>query len=162
MPHASKEDRRAYERRYWAERVALRRRHRYYQDKARHANRRARIYGVPGSITTADVRQLLDGAICHYCHKPDEAMTLDHRHPMHAGGPNIVANIVPACGSCNKSKWRQDLPHRWSRTHDSCIGCGRADRKHIAKGFCNPCYLSRFGARAKARAERGSVPTPGD
>lgn len=30
---------------------------------------------------------------------------------------------------------------RWSKSHESCIGCGTTDRKHNAKGLCVSCYV---------------------
>ena len=32
----------------------------------------------------------------------------------------------------------------WSRDHEQCRGCGRTDRKHMAKGLCNPCYQTEY------------------
>lgn len=43
---------------------------------------------------------------CRYCRCELSAKTatLDHRIPLHHGGTNWLANIVPACKSCNSSK----------------------------------------------------------
>lgn len=40
------------------------------------------------------------------------------------------------------------LKERWHALYDACVGCGRADRPHIAKGCCEGCYRQ---ARAVAR-----------
>jgi len=30
--------------------------------------------------------------------------------------------------------------HFWSANHDSCLRCGKTDKKHEAKGYCKNCY----------------------
>lgn len=32
----------------------------------------------------------------------------------------------------------------WSRNYGSCHGCGRTDRRHMAKGECSACYLRQY------------------
>ena len=32
----------------------------------------------------------------------------------------------------------------WCKNHDCCKGCGTVDRKHMAKGMCNLCYLAQY------------------
>jgi hypothetical protein len=31
-------------------------------------------------------------------------------------------------------------PAGWARGHAACVGCGRTDRPHRARGRCGPCY----------------------
>jgi 5-methylcytosine-specific restriction endonuclease McrA len=44
--------------------------------------------------------------LCPYCNAPLDAlsMTLDHGIPLHSGGTNSWANLVPCCGDCNNIK----------------------------------------------------------
>jgi 5-methylcytosine-specific restriction endonuclease McrA len=48
--------------------------------------------------------------ICNYC--DTEWEHLDHFYPVARGGRHHVDNLVPACQSCNSSKWAED-PHKW-------------------------------------------------
>lgn len=34
----------------------------------------------------------------------------------------------------------------WSRSYSECVGCGRTDRPHMAKGQCASCYQQRYAA----------------
>ncbi|HLO97991.1 MAG TPA: hypothetical protein VK171_05295 [Fimbriimonas sp.] len=43
--------------------------------------------------------------------------------------------------------------NRWSRNHDQCVHCGRADRQHEGKGFCVVCY-GHHRDRSKALARK--------
>lgn len=43
------------------------------------------------------------GNNCFYCDK-DDKQTLDHFVPYSKNGPNCLANLVPACPTCNSSK----------------------------------------------------------
>lgn len=45
---------------------------------------------------------------CIYC-GVTEGLTQDHIIPSSKGGPDIPANIVPACKSCNSSKHNRDI-----------------------------------------------------
>jgi len=67
-----------------------------------HSNRRAEKYGTPGRLKAADVLTL-DGP-CAYC--GGVAGGWDHVVPLVAGGENTLANLVPACYSCNRRKGR--------------------------------------------------------
>jgi 5-methylcytosine-specific restriction endonuclease McrA len=68
--------------------------------------RRARE-AAGGSFTGAEWRALVKeyGFRCGYCGllRPLEP---DHRIPLERGGPNVIANIIPACGPCNRKKGR--------------------------------------------------------
>lgn len=131
-------------------------------DRVKNANRRARLYKVPGRITIDDVRRVMAARRCHYCGESDgdrgnrsRWLTIDHRVPMSGGGPNVFDNLVACCFSCNASKFRGETPGRWSRTRDECARCGKTDRPHTSKGYCSACYQALFGHRAKRKAVHG-------
>lgn len=66
--------------------------------------RRARI-GATAIRFTADQRAAKIaywGGKCWMCGSP--ATSIDHIKPLIAGGPHILANLRPACRSCNSSK----------------------------------------------------------
>jgi 5-methylcytosine-specific restriction endonuclease McrA len=46
------------------------------------------------------------GLKCFYCGMKliEEEMTIDHFHPVAAGGTNAISNLRPACEPCNRSK----------------------------------------------------------
>ena len=141
MPYADPERRRAYHRasNMTPARRAYRRQHRPMMDRVRHANQRARTFGVPGTITVADARAILAVGRCCYCGST-KRLTLDHRISMSQGGPNTVDNIVAACLSCNSSKRDADRPWRWSSAHEACVDCGGTDSRHASRGSCDRCY----------------------
>lgn len=53
---------------------------------------------------------------CVYCGKQLDMKTLtcDHVKPLCRGGTNFIANLVPACRSCNARKWADK---RWKIKH---------------------------------------------
>lgn len=66
-----------------------------------------------GEIKWADLDQDVKKAIvekkaCIYCGCESD-LSMDHLIPLNLGGPDISANIVPACQSCNSSKGAKDL-----------------------------------------------------
>lgn len=71
-------------------------------------NQTAARYGVPGRITSADLRGLIDD--CAYCGGPQVGW--DHIVPMSRGGDNVPSNLVPSCKSCNNSKSTK-TPDEW-------------------------------------------------
>jgi 5-methylcytosine-specific restriction endonuclease McrA len=153
VPHADPAARAAY-RREWKRRNPGR-----YKAEAKiydamtHANERAEKYGAPGRLTQDDVRDVLAIGSCHYC-GTSERLGIDHVQPLHSGGANQRDNLVPACHSCNASKWRQDRPRRWAREHDRCVDCSTTERKHLAKGMCTKCH--RRDRASHERAERAA------
>lgn len=73
--------------------------------------RKAAKRRCPGSgVTRAQWAMILDayGHRCAYCAATGK-LTMDHVDPLAKGGAHDVANVVPACGSCN------------SRKHDSSL-----------------------------------------
>lgn len=149
MPHVDQEERKRYLKAY--KKSENGRRLTALYDRAKNANRRAEKLGAEGRITTADVRAVLhEEAVCAYC-RTAERLTIDHRVPMAAGGPNVRENLVAACLTCNISKKNGDRPGRWSQKHDQCIRCGTTEKKHVSKGRCSRCY------NAETRTERRAV-----
>jgi 5-methylcytosine-specific restriction endonuclease McrA len=67
--------------------------------------RRARRVAAGGSFTRHEWLELIRAfnGVCGYCGKR-ELLTADHRTPLARGGGNDIANIIPACGSCNSRK----------------------------------------------------------
>jgi 5-methylcytosine-specific restriction endonuclease McrA len=49
-----------------------------------------------------------DGYACHYCHRTNVALEVDHVVPLYKGGTNDDSNLVAACHDCNHSKGIQD------------------------------------------------------
>lgn len=64
-----------------------------------------RVAAGAESFTSAEWRALLlgHGPACGYCGKV-APLTADHRVPLSRGGMNVIANIIPACRSCNSRK----------------------------------------------------------
>ncbi len=75
-------------------------------------NYAARRWGDSGRITSAEwvARVTEYGGRCAYCSRP--ATTQDHVVPLSRGGRHEIANVVPACKSCNSSK-RDKLVSEW-------------------------------------------------
>lgn len=67
--------------------------------------RRGLIKGGAGTWSLSEWRSLLDryGLACAYCARPGP-LTADHRVPLSRGGSNEIANLLPACKSCNSRK----------------------------------------------------------
>lgn len=91
------------------ERIANARRARYAANPLK-ANENTRRYRArkTGAATMQFTRAQLSarlevwGGKCWMCGAP--ATSVDHVKPLIAGGPHILANFRPACGSCNSAK----------------------------------------------------------
>lgn len=59
---------------------------------------------VPFSHGEWERHKRLFGGECAYCHRPSEILEMDHVIPLSRGGRHALANIVPACPSCNRTK----------------------------------------------------------
>lgn len=66
---------------------------------------RARARAAEGHFTSAEWRALVEshGRRCAYC-LVVAPLEVDHRIPLKRGGTNWIANILPACGPCNRKK----------------------------------------------------------
>jgi 5-methylcytosine-specific restriction endonuclease McrA len=69
---------------------------------ARNANNRARRLGIPGRVTTDEVRQVMRGA-CVQCGSTSQP-SLDHIQPLSRGGSNTKDNLQRLCFPCNSRK----------------------------------------------------------
>jgi len=80
----------------------------YFNERARHANKRVRTqYGIVDKVTGEELMLLyeLDHA-CTECHidlKPAE-VEFDHTTSLKAGGKHHISNINIKCQKCNKRK----------------------------------------------------------
>jgi len=70
--------------------------------------RRARKRQAPGFYSSEAWLQKCAyyGWKCIYCENPlsEQTVTTDHRKPLSKGGSNWLANLAPACKSCNSRK----------------------------------------------------------
>jgi 5-methylcytosine-specific restriction endonuclease McrA len=66
---------------------------------------RARARQAEGHFTSAEWRGLVEShdGKCAYCLLV-APLEVDHRIPLKRGGTNWIANILPACGPCNRKK----------------------------------------------------------
>ena len=67
--------------------------------------RRARNANAQGTHTAEQLKARFDyhGNKCVYCNSTGN-LHADHMIPLSRGGTNFASNMVPACGSCNRSK----------------------------------------------------------
>lgn len=74
--------------------------------KADHARAAAAVYGCEGEFSPKEWDALVkayDGR-CAYCNGIADPLETDHMTPLSRGGTNYIANVVPACRSCNRHK----------------------------------------------------------
>ena len=87
---------------YIAERTA------YFRGQERQwaHNRRARKLDNGGTFTVAEWLAVVDlwSGTCAYCGMTPEVLHADHATPLSRGGRNDIANILPSCSPCNRSK----------------------------------------------------------
>lgn len=87
-------------------------------DKASRALRglkgRSEKHGTPVEVTKEEIRllfEMFDGS-CAYCGKHPETkrhLHLEHIVALSEGGRNTMANLIPACVSCNSSKHNKPI-----------------------------------------------------
>lgn len=67
--------------------------------------RRARLVGASGSYTVSEWRTKVEllGGVCFYCRKARRDVVVG-TEGLSRGGSNDIANILPACRSCNSRK----------------------------------------------------------
>ena len=156
---------------------------------AEYAERHRSAPGLPLS----QVRKLLakwlrQRRTCAYCAEP--ATTVDHVIPLSRGGDNYEGNLVPACRSCNSSKWaalviewRNDRRPKLTRTKrraaqpkppspekepivkPTCKTCGKTHRR--VSEYCTKCdpevaRKRRIDSRNRYRAKVGLAPSDAD
>lgn len=80
------------------------------------ANRRSRILGIGGKVTSREWRRLKAhyNYTCLRCRKrePDIKLCADHVIPLSLGGSNTINNIQPLCVSCNSIKRTKTTDYR--------------------------------------------------
>ena len=67
-----------------------------------------------------------------------DSFAIDHFIPIHAGGPDTIDNLVPACCACNCQNGRHDIEHMRDQCTRRDAGCPPFNRAQIA-------YLKRRG-----------------
>lgn len=85
--------------------------------KAMRSRREARVRGaacVPFTPAQLSARVAIFGGRCWMCRGPYEH--LDHVKPISKGGAHMLANLRPACASCNSSKKDKWLGPEWTLT----------------------------------------------
>lgn len=83
--------------------------------KVADSRRRALKKGCGGSFTAGEWHAKVEQykGRCHWCGtKVKGKLHADHLIPLSKGGGNTIGNIVPACQSCNLSKWNK-MPSEW-------------------------------------------------
>lgn len=77
-------------------------------------NRQARLANAQGNFTVSGWAEKVryHGWKCFYCKcsLTQETVTVDHRIPLSRKALNWLANLVPACSTCNKKKATKDRP----------------------------------------------------
>jgi 5-methylcytosine-specific restriction endonuclease McrA len=74
--------------------------------RCRNEKRRAWKMRVVNTLTPDQWQEVLGifNNACAYCLRTDLSLTIDHMVPLCKGGAHSVANVVPACQSCNSRK----------------------------------------------------------
>ncbi|MEU1971012.1 HNH endonuclease signature motif containing protein [Microbacterium sp. NPDC019599] len=77
--------------------------------------RRARVSAADNDLTTAEWTAIRDAwAACAYCGATGVPLQRDCVLPISRGGRYTLANVVPACRSCNASKCNDEVTS-WMR-----------------------------------------------
>jgi hypothetical protein len=73
--------------------------------RAKDQGYRARKRAASGSFAGTEWLELVEqyGGVCGYCGAL-APLQAEHRTPLSRGGGNTIANIIPACGRCNRRK----------------------------------------------------------
>ena len=104
MPFADPDRRRAYARSYY-----------------RAPEQRKKMAGACRAYRARQREALFDaiGRVCVYCDQPlpTRALTVDHKLPRSRGGNGDRANLVPACGPCNKKKGARSFDDFYTLMH---------------------------------------------
>lgn len=77
--------------------------------------RKRRMAQQTHDLTTTQWSALIEAwGGCAYCGEPGPSYTKDCMLPISRGGRYTLTNVVPACASCNASKWNSEVT-RWMR-----------------------------------------------
>jgi 5-methylcytosine-specific restriction endonuclease McrA len=84
--------------------------------RARTRAKKLLIADTANTLDEFDWREILNqyDHRCAYC-LADSNIELDHKIPLSRGGANTKANVVPACRSCNRTKYDR-TPEEWRRS----------------------------------------------
>jgi predicted nucleic acid-binding Zn ribbon protein len=84
--------------------------------RAARRRRRTREAGTFGEWRWSDFMRIARkfNYCCAYCGEKPDQLEPDHVLPLSLGGPNILANLLPACHLCNSDKSARDLP-QWEQ-----------------------------------------------
>ena len=83
--------------------------------RAKSRERKARLRGgLSEHLKPSDISSHFDafGHSCAYCGDTEADLQIEHFYPVSKGGPHCKSNIIPACSSCNYSKFNHD-PFLW-------------------------------------------------
>lgn len=72
------------------------------------AKRRGATHGDVTASEWADRIAEFNGH-CAYCIRPHVRLEQDHMQPISKNGPHVIANVIPACRSCNARKGARTL-----------------------------------------------------
>lgn len=78
------------------------------QKRVEYSNSKAKKLGIEGRLQQKSLRKLVDELEwkCFYCKLELDhlSITIDHKIPFSRGGKNVIENVVPCCGTCNRRK----------------------------------------------------------
>lgn len=81
------------------------------------AKRRSEIHGLTDHFIWSEWTELKTkaGRICLRCERSEDVarLTVDHIVPLTCGGTNLIDNIQPLCGPCNRSKGAKAIDYRF-------------------------------------------------
>ena len=82
-----------------------------------------------------------DGHRCTKCGSTEKLVVhhLDGTGRASVSRANSMNDLTTLCRRCHVKVHRL-LDGRWAWGYDKCIGCGRTDRRHNARGMCYECY----------------------
>jgi 5-methylcytosine-specific restriction endonuclease McrA len=88
--------------------------------------RRAAKYASPGSFTAEEFLALCEryGNKCLACGDTEAVLEVDHIVPLTRGGTDVIDNIQPLCGACNKKKFVSVIDYRsgWLAEETDLVG----------------------------------------
>jgi len=131
-------------------------------------NAKASRLGVPGVVTAVDlaVTYMKSEGHCSYCGIGIDPMhcSFDHVIPFHRRGPNVPANIVACCMTCQRGKSTKP-PEEYEKARIlrvSCEVCGKEYRPRwadYARGYGLTCSRSCSGKKGgETKSPASSAP----
>lgn len=100
--------------------------------------RRRRVAGADNDLTDQQWFDLMEAwGGCAYCGAAEPALQKDTMLPISRGGSYTLANVVPACRSCNASKCNLELT-TWMRRKKLDEKAFLVRQYEVLKGFTGP------------------------